>query len=189
MQIAKGLKMLEISANIMGKQEIIYPVLFQDNNTVILVDTGYPGLLPAFHETINKAGVPFEKLNKIIITHHDIDHIGSLSSILKDSSEKIEVLAHEKEKPYIEGTKCPTKLALLEATLDSQSNQMKTIYKSLKTFYDNTKVKVDKTMADGEDLPYCGGITVIYTPGHTPGHICLYHTQSKTLIAGDTLRY
>lgn len=36
-------------------------------------------------------------------------------------------------------------------------------------------------MSDGQKLPYCGGITVI----HTPGHICLYLPQSKILITGD----
>ena len=35
-------------------------------------------------------------------------------------------------------------------------------------------------------MPYCGGI-IIHTPGHTPGHICLYLKKSKTLIAGDLL--
>jgi glyoxylase-like metal-dependent hydrolase (beta-lactamase superfamily II) len=29
---------------------------------------------------------------------------------------------------------------------------------------------------------------VINTPGHTPGHISLYHKPSKTLIAGDAMR-
>jgi len=32
-----------------------------------------------------------------------------------------------------------------------------------------------------------GGLTVIHTPGHTPGHVSLYHQASKTLIAGDAL--
>jgi glyoxylase-like metal-dependent hydrolase (beta-lactamase superfamily II) len=36
-------------------------------------------------------------------------------------------------------------------------------------------------------LPYCGGIRVIHTPGHTVGHVCLYHEQSRTLIAVDAL--
>jgi glyoxylase-like metal-dependent hydrolase (beta-lactamase superfamily II) len=40
---------------------------------------------------------------------------------------------------------------------------------------------------DREQLPYCGGITVIHTPGHKPGHICLYIQQRKTLIAADAL--
>ena len=37
------------------------------------------------------------------------------------------------------------------------------------------------------EVPCCGGIQIIHTPGHTPGHICLYHRESKTLIAGDLL--
>ncbi|MDR3540118.1 MAG: MBL fold metallo-hydrolase [Desulfosporosinus sp.] len=49
------------------------------------------------------------------------------------------------------------------------------------------KANVDKTVEDGEVLPYCGGITVIFTPGHTPRHICLYLSKSRTLITGDAL--
>lgn len=44
-----------------------------------------------------------------------------------------------------------------------------------------------RVIGDGEELPFCGGITVIHLPGHTPGHIGLYHHSSKTLIAGDAL--
>jgi glyoxylase-like metal-dependent hydrolase (beta-lactamase superfamily II) len=40
---------------------------------------------------------------------------------------------------------------------------------------------------DTGQLPFCGGITIIHTPGHKPGHICLYVEQSKTLIAADAL--
>ncbi|MFZ5967817.1 MAG: MBL fold metallo-hydrolase [Bacillota bacterium] len=187
MQVANGIEMLEISANVMGKPEMIYPTLIRDMGMAILVDTGYPGLLPSFCQAMDKAGVPFDKLSKIIITHHDVDHIGSLSAILKESSKGIDVLAHEEEKPYLQGEKCPTKVTMLEAKLDSLPEQMKTIYENLKAFYHNNKIKVSRTIADGEELPYCGGITVIYTLGHTSGHICLYHKQSKTLIAGDTL--
>ncbi len=46
---------------------------------------------------------------------------------------------------------------------------------------------MDQTLVDGQELPYLGGITVIHTPGHTLGHICLYLSESKTLIAGDAL--
>lgn len=46
---------------------------------------------------------------------------------------------------------------------------------------------VDRTVSDGEELYDLGGIVVINTPGHTPGHISLYHKPSKTLIAGDAM--
>jgi glyoxylase-like metal-dependent hydrolase (beta-lactamase superfamily II) len=64
---------------------------------------------------------------------------------------------------------------------------MKIIYEKLKAGFQNCRANVDTTLIDGQELPYCGGITVMYTPGHTLGHICLYLKQSKTLIAGNLL--
>lgn len=40
---------------------------------------------------------------------------------------------------------------------------------------------------DGDILPLAGGITIIHTPGHSPGHLSLYHHDSRTLIAADAL--
>lgn len=188
MKIANEIEMLEITSNILGKPDIIYPTIIHDKDTVILVDTGYPNQLSEFREAFKNVGIPFDSLSKIIITHHDVDHIGSLSSILEQSpTNTVETITHEIEKLYIQGEKRPVKLALLESKLDSLPEQMKTVYKGLKAFYDNCHVNIDKTAADSEELPYCGGIAVIFTPGHTPGHICLYHKSSKTLIAGDCL--
>ncbi len=84
---------------------VIHPTLIWDKDLVILVDTGYPGQLPLFREEAQKASVPFDKLSKIIVTHQDLDHIGSLPSILSKSPQKVEVLANELEKPFIQGEK------------------------------------------------------------------------------------
>jgi glyoxylase-like metal-dependent hydrolase (beta-lactamase superfamily II) len=48
-------------------------------------------------------------------------------------------------------------------------------------------MRIDATLTDGVELPLCGGITVIHTPGHTPGHMSLYVRKSRTLIAADAL--
>ena len=41
---------------------------------------------------------------------------------------------------------------------------------------------------DGEELDICGyKCQIIATPGHTPGGICLYFANEKTLFTGDTL--
>lgn len=187
MKVAEGTEMLELTAEVGGAKRIIYPTLIWDNETVILVDSGFPGQTPIIKEAMNKTGIPFEKLNMILVTHHDIDHIGSLSSIQKELQGKIKILAHEEEKPYINGEKYPLKLAHLEVNFNTLPDEMKAFYERLKIGFQQSRADVDQTLADGEQLPYCGGITVIFTPGHTLGHICFYLQQSKTLIAGDLL--
>jgi glyoxylase-like metal-dependent hydrolase (beta-lactamase superfamily II) len=192
MQVANGIATLEISATIMGQATVIHPTVLWDEQNVILVDTGYPSQLPLFREAMQQAGVPFEKLNIIILTHQDLDHIGSLPVMLQEAAHHIEVWAHEVEKPFIQGEQRPLKLtpevvaralASLPSAMPEQARQ------AFQVALENPpKANVDKTIADEEELPYCGGITVIATPGHTPGHICLYHQPSKTLIAGDALR-
>jgi len=188
MKIATGVDMLEISSNVMENLTVINPTLIWDKDIVILVDAGFPGQLPQIREAFEIAGVSFDKLNMVILTHHDIDHIGSLSAILKEMPDNINVLAHEEEKPYINGEKVPLKVAGLEANLGSLPEKMKVMYGKFKVAFQNCKVNVDKTLIGGDELSYCGGIQVIFTPGHTIGHICLYLKQSKTLIAGDMLR-
>jgi glyoxylase-like metal-dependent hydrolase (beta-lactamase superfamily II) len=191
MKVADGVEMLEISANVMGKQDVIHPTLIWNEHAVILVDAGFPGQLPKFREAMEKAGAALDKLDKVILTHQDLDHIGSLPDILNESPHRIEVLANEVEKPYIQGEKRLLKLspeAIAQALASLQAEVPEKWRKAFKAVLENPpKTKVDKTVADGEELPYCGGMIVINTPGHTPGHISLYHKQSKTLIAGDAM--
>jgi len=43
-------------------------------------------------------------------------------------------------------------------------------------------VEVDEVLVDGDQIY---GLTVIHTPGHTPGHICLLDQDTKALFIGD----
>ena len=187
MKIANGVEALVLTVNFMGRQMTIYPTLIWDEDVMILVDAGFPGLEQQIQEAIEKAGVSFDRLNKVILTHQDIDHVGSLPEILAKSQHKIDVLAHEIEKPYIEGDKpliksdSARRAKLFESMPEEQRKRLEAV------FSNPPKVKVDITIEDGEELEYCGGIIIISTPGHTPGHICLYHKQSKTLVTGDAL--
>lgn len=187
MKIADGIEMLEISCNLMGRISKVYPVLLWDDKDMILIDTGFPGQLEKFKEAVKMLDLSFEKINKILLTHQDIDHVGSLASIVKELNKKVEVISHETEKQYITGEKTPIKLAQLEENKDSLPDDKKGFYETLKTGFANSKTNVDKTVVDNDVLTFCGGIKVIHTPGHTPGHICLYHIPSKTLIAGDAM--
>jgi glyoxylase-like metal-dependent hydrolase (beta-lactamase superfamily II) len=180
-------KMLEVPVTMFGRPGVIYPTLIVDGETVVLVDSGYPGQLAPLQEAMRQEGVPFEQLKRVILTHHDIDHLGGLREILSQLPGQVRVLAHADEKAYIQGDKRPLKLAKMEANLEALPEPMKSFYPTFKRAFENASVPVDETLTDGEELPLCGGITVVFTPGHTLGHISLYARESKTLIAGDEL--
>ena len=186
MRLADNVEVLELPTQSSVQGGIIHLTLIWDDKTVVLVDAGFPDQLQQIREAMNNAGVPFDKLDKVIITHQDIDHIGSLPDILRESPHKVEVLSHEEEMP-IEGRKPLIKmnrerlLKMLVSLPEEQRQRMEAL------FADPPKASVDTAVADKEVLPYCGGITVIFTPGHTPGHICLYLNQTKILISGDAL--
>jgi glyoxylase-like metal-dependent hydrolase (beta-lactamase superfamily II) len=44
------------------------------------------------------------------------------------------------------------------------------------------KFEVDREIEDGERL---GDWTAIHTPGHAPGHLCLWNSKTRQLVAGD----
>ncbi|MGB9980526.1 MBL fold metallo-hydrolase [Methanobacterium sp.] len=184
MKIADGIEMIELPVKAIGNESIIYPTLIWDEGTVILVDAGMSGSLPEIKNAMENAGVPFERLNKIIVTHQDIDHIGGIKNILNELSE-VNVLAHKEDKPYIQGEK---KLVRLNSNFMERINDLpEEEQKKVLDMLENISVPVDMTLEDGEELTDCGGIVVIHTPGHTPGHICLYHKASKTIIMGDAM--
>jgi glyoxylase-like metal-dependent hydrolase (beta-lactamase superfamily II) len=59
---------------------------------------------------------------------------------------------------------------------------MKALFRRQKLDYLDFTVGVDRIVEDGEELSFCGGITVII-PGHAPGHICLYIGQPLCILA------
>ena len=180
MKISNGVAALEL--NIQGF--ILHPTLIWDDEEAVLIDAGMPGQLEPIRTAMNDLGVPFEKLKAVIVSHQDIDHIGSLPEVVDASINKINVYAHELDKPYIEG-----KFPLIKTNPERMSKEAWTsLPTEMQLLYMNPpKCKVNQILEDGQELPYCGGIQVIHTPGHTPGHVSLYVKKSKTLVAGDAM--
>lgn len=181
MKIDEGIVMLEVPSTTPGM--FIYPTVIWDSENMVLVDVGYGGQLDVLKDAFNKEGVDFKKVNKVIITHQDLDHFGGLADMVDASNHPIEIMAHEDDKPYIKGEKPLVRLNenFLNILPEDRRNMVKQTYKNFRT------VDVNTVLSDDEELDYVGGISVIHTPGHTPGHICLYHHPSKTLIVGDAL--
>lgn len=180
MKVSNGVATLEL--NIQGFA--LHPTLIWDDEEAVLIDSGMPGQLEQIRTAMNDLGVPFEKLKAVIVSHQDIDHIGSLPELLQAATNQINVYAHELDKPYIEG-----KFPLIKTDPERMNKEeWASLPKEMQLLYTNPpKCNVNQILENGQELPYCGGIQVIHTPGHTPGHVSLYVKKSKTLVAGDAM--
>jgi len=186
-KIADGIGTFQQRVPVMGQPFVVYPVVLWDEKSVTLVDTGLYGQMEELVREIKKTGLSMEQLDTVILTHHDADHTGNLPALVQAGGGKLEVCASELERPYIEGTAPtpPAKQEKLDATLASLPEAARAGAQPI--FGASFPAPVTRTVQDGDILPICGGIKVILTPGHTPGHISLYHIASRTLITGDAM--
>lgn len=111
MRIAPNVEMLEIK----GENGTLYPVLVWNDNELVLIDTALPGQTDLLREAVKEAGHSFEDITKVIITHQDLDHIGSAKAL---SELGAEILAHELETPYIQGDITSIRLSDMEKRID-----------------------------------------------------------------------
>jgi len=104
----------------------------------------------------------------LVLTHSHFDH----SAMAKDIQEKTgcEIWMSEEEANFFENNRAEASVA--------------------KHFDFNVDLdfKINRKIKDGEIIDL-GGVTLqaIVTPGHTPGGLCLYEPESKTLFSGDTV--
>jgi glyoxylase-like metal-dependent hydrolase (beta-lactamase superfamily II) len=132
-------------------------------NGKILVDTGMStdGLISAIKENID-----IEDLELIILTHCHYDHTASAQAIADMSGAKIAI--HKDDEPLL-------------------SND--TISAAAMFGNKAPAIKPDRILEEGDRIPIGNNeeLEVIHTPGHTPGGICLYEANSKSLFSGDTV--
>jgi glyoxylase-like metal-dependent hydrolase (beta-lactamase superfamily II) len=177
MWIADGVYVLPIPRGSRGADGFLNLTLILDKqNGNTLVDAGLPGQAEVIGTALVEAGIGVRDLRRIIFTHQDLDHVGSGAALVRQSGAT--VFAHPADAPHIDGTLKPLKPSpeMLE-----QRPQMREVLECLEP------VRVDEHVEDGDRLDLAGRTRVIFTPGHTPGHLSLYLERPKVLVAGDAL--
>jgi glyoxylase-like metal-dependent hydrolase (beta-lactamase superfamily II) len=181
------LHVLNIPFTFGAQQNTIFPVLIETEHELVLVDCGYAGFLPLIEEAMKAAGLSPAKLTGVIITHHDIDHMGGLYE-LKQQYPAIKVYTLTEEAPYVNGSKKSLRLEQAEQLYNTLPVEQKIFADRFIALLNTMQpVEVDAVFADREEISFLQGITVLHTPGHMPWHISLYHAGTETLIAADAL--
>ena len=106
MQLNEDLYMLALPIQ-RGDQTVYFnlSLILDATHGPTLVDTGLPGQLDAITTVLADAGVNVADLKRIILTHQDIDHVGSLHDLVQAGGAR--VLAYAVETPYIDGSELP----------------------------------------------------------------------------------
>lgn len=186
MKIKENIYILELPNINPQSNDFVYPTVIKDGSNLTLIDTGYPKQIEYIKSALEKDGLDINNIKTIILTHQDIDHIGNVKDILNLVPD-IEIISYNEEEGYINGSKTPCKVEYMERNLDKMDENGKKLYYLFKTFFENNKINVDKVVKNGDVISKGEDMQVIATPGHTPGHMCLYIEKYKLLIAGDLL--
>jgi len=144
--------------------------LIENQGSLTLIDTSSPSAASRIIRAIEEIGRRPEDLRLIVATHYHYDHTGNVAALRERTGAQF--AAHVEEAPYIDGRTPWRYVAIGPVKMDLPERR-------------RYALAVDRELADGEVLPAAGGLEVIHTPGHTPGHIALYARERGALFAGD----
>jgi len=148
-------------------------VFVDDDGQATLVDAGLPGRWPILANALGYLGVGPDDVTRIVNTHAHSDHCGGIAQM--QAMTGAPVSAHEEDAEYLRTGQAPS--------IDPSVRGGKYLQK----WVSFPKISVAHELSDGDVLPIAGGVRVVHTPGHTPGHISLLHEESGVLITGDAI--
>ena len=144
------------------------------DEAVTLIDSGTPKKASKLRGVISEAGAG-RPLRDILITHHHMDHIGSLADV---ASEAATVWAHPLDAGVIKGT---------DKAKPAPRNALERfgVGVAKRLVPDAKPARVDRELSDGEHIPVAGGLIAYHTPGHTNGHVSFLLPSTRVLFVGD----
>ena len=147
----------------------------EDDGSVTLVDCGLrraPGRIVA---GLRAVGRHPGDVQRIVLTHAHADHAGGAADLVARTGAPLAV--HERDAAFVERGEVPA--------YDPSLWAGRLLTRMSRGGF--PPVAVGERLTDGQVLDVAGGLRVVATPGHTPGHVSLLHEPTATLITGDAL--
>ena len=145
----------------------------------------------ALSHAIEAAGAGWQDIREILLTHIHPDHMGLAHRVLQLTGARLWLHEHDAEflgkltqfERYKAWAEAVLRQAGVPANLIAQIAQVSEEIR--KSFH---RLAPDRLLRGGEKIPArVGELEVIWTPGHSPGHVCLYGRERRVLFSGDQM--
>ncbi|MFB6072105.1 MAG: MBL fold metallo-hydrolase [Halobacterium sp.] len=146
--------------------------LLEDDGSLTLVDAGLPWQAGAVRRQLEVAGFSMRDVDRVLVTHCDVDHVGGLRSLL-DTAGDVAVYCGARDADVLTGRRKPP--------LDNRKGLFQRVTGLLAPDVEATVEPVE----DGDEI---GGFRAVHAPGHTPGHTVYVHESMATALLGDLVR-
>lgn len=155
------------------------PYILVDADGLTLIDTGLPRSSSKILACVASLGKSAHDVKRILITHSDLDHVGSLAILHKLTGAR--TYASQVEAAAISTGRASRQIKR------SGFSFRRLMFSVLGPFMKTAPYQVDDILADGQTLPVLGGLRVVDTAGHTPGHLSFFAPASGVLFCGDSM--
>jgi glyoxylase-like metal-dependent hydrolase (beta-lactamase superfamily II) len=150
-------------------------MLRDDDGQVTLVDLGLASSGPKVMAALRSIGSDPGDVTRLLLTHCHPDHAGGAAHVSRETGRPVDV--HTDDAVYLRsGTQPPADPASRIGRLFRKLPQSR-----------QEKLTVGEELTHGQVIPFAGGIRVVHTPGHSPGHASYLHEDSGVLITGDAI--
>lgn len=158
----------------------------------VLVDCGWdtPDALDALRRGLDELGIPIEALRTLIVTHNHPDHYGLAGRLVQLA--RCGLIMHRLDAIHIESRYAD--IFGLESEMESwlrvhgvPKDQLSTFVKASESILDRVNIAMPDQEVNGGERIAAGPLEweIVWTPGHSAGHICLYERTRKAFLSGD----
>ncbi len=154
--------------------------LITDSDGLTIVDTGMPYSEKKTLEYIAHLGRSASDVKRILLTHADLDHYGSLAA-LQEATGACTYASRAEAEAMAKG--------ISSRPVDrSVGRFQRFMINMMGSYLKATPFQVQELVTDGQILPVLGGLQVLETPGHAPGHLSYYVPACGLLFCGDSMK-
>ena len=158
----------------LGSSAINSFAMVDDDGTLTLVDAGLRGAPRRLVTALSELGKRPADVARIVLTHVHRDHAGGASKMRATTGGR--------------STSTTTRAVCSRAAASPRPTAALPLGRVL-AYLDpgGPRCTVDATFSEGDVIPAAGGLRVLHTPGHSPGHCSFLLERHGVLITGDAI--